>query len=500
MKKIFILINTFIILFAFTSCEEWLDVNTDPDNPTEATVELVLPAAEASVAVTMTGNGLFNLGGFFAQYWDQNPTANQYNDQSQYALESDDYNAVWEEFYAGALNDLEFVRTESEAAEDWGNYLVVTTLRAYVFQYLVDLHDKVPYTDALQGTAVVNPTFDDGDVVYEGILDEIDAALAKPLTNASIVSSDLFLDASLNKWIAFARTLKLKILLRMAYTSDPHTSEIQALLTDGIFLSDNVGIRSSDYVNEQNKRNPWFDTNTSRLSGDGPFSINHVGSENFITYLQSKNDPRIDAFFFTPVSGGGHNGNYFGSSKDAGTRKSNTQDDFSTVNIPFNQPSYIMLLSESYLLQAEAYARTGDLVTAKSMYNAAVAASFELTGVSANPATWTNAGGFYEFTATTTEEAIEQIIYQKWVCLAHYNNIEAWIEQNRTGYPRISSVLADDASYVPGEWTSPIINALGDGNFPKRMYWPETEVSSNPNTPTQINNLYSAGVWWDQND
>lgn len=499
MKKVLIFLFTFTILFTFTSCEKWLDVNKDPDYPTEATVDLVLPAAQASIAVTMSGNGYFNLGGFLAQYWDQNPTANQYNLQSTYDFQTDDYNFVWTEFYAGALNDLEYVRKETEATEDWANYLVATSLRAYVYQYLVDFHDMAPFTDALQGTDVVNPTFDSGSDIYEAILDEIDAALAKPLTASSVVTSDLFLEGSINDWVAFARTLKLKILLRMAYTDDPHTSEITALLNDGIFISKNVGIRSDYYAKEQNKTNPWYDTNVSRLSGDGAFSINHVASENFVRYLTLKGDPRIDKFFFLPAAGGAHNGNYFGSSKMAAERKANTQAAFSTINIQYNHPSYIMLVSEADLLIAEAYARANDFVNAKLFYNAAVSASFDLTGVEESAANFTGEGDSYEFTAATTEAAIEQIIYQKWVCLAHYNNIEAWVEQTRTGYPRISAVYAKDLSYVPGEWTSPVTNALGNGFFPKRMYYPEVEVSSNPNTPTQIANMAAVGVWWDQN-
>ena len=164
-----------------------------------------------------------------------------------------------------------------------------------------------------------------------------------------------------------------------------------------------------------------------------------------------------------------------------------------------DHPSYIILGSESLLLQAEAYARTGDLVKAKSLYDAAVAASFEENGLDNNPATYTGAGGTYEFTATTTEEAIEQIIMQKWVCLAQFNNIEAWIEQSRTGYPQISPVLANDASYVPGEWTSPVDNKLGADRFPHRIYYPNAEVISNSNTPTQITDM-AVKVWWDLND
>jgi len=498
MKKILIILNVFILLLATTSCEDWLDVNEDPNNAAEATLELVFPAAQASITTVMSGE-LYNVGGFWSQLWDQNPTANQYNGLSTYNVTTGIGDNPWMEFYSGGLNDLQYVIEEAEANEDWGNYLAAVSMRAYMYQVLVDLFDQVPYTEALQGTEVLNPTFDEGSDVYEGILDELDEALGKDLAGASVVSSDLFFDGQINTWVAFARTVKLKMLLRMSETSDPHTTELTTLLNGGNFLTVPAGIASNKYdPKNQNKRNPWYETNVSRLSGDGQYSINHVGCYNFISYLQSKSDPRIDYLFYPSQNSGTHEGNWFGSSKS--NPRFESQDDFSTVKMAADHPSYIMLGSESLLLQAEAHARIGSDLTAvvKPLYDQAVAVSFEELGVEAGAASYTSAGGSMEFTATTLDEAIEQIIMQKWVCLAHFNPLESWFEQSRTGYPNISNVPADDAAYVLGEWTSPLDNLLGDGNFPHRFYFPDAEVTSNNNTPSQIPNV-SVKVWWDQN-
>lgn len=500
MKNVLIFIYSVILVLSLSSCEKWLDINDDPDNPTTSTVTLVLPAAQASVAVTVSGANLFNLGGFFAQYWDQNPTANQYNLTSTYSLQTDDYNTVWTELYAGALNDLKYVMEESEKSEEWGNYLAAVTLKAYTYQLLVDLHDKVPYKEALQGTAKVTPLYDNGAVVYDSIISEINSALSKPLAGKTVVSSDLYFEGNLNDWIAFAKTLKLKIYLRMAYTTNPHSTEIAALLTEGNFITKNVGIAPTKYKNEQNKRNPWYETNVSRLSGDAAYSINHVASHNLVSYLLSKNDPRINSLFNLPENGGTHFGNYFGSSKITAEAKSNTQDDFSTIKIPYNHPSYIMSLPEAFLLQAEASARAANMVDAKAMYEAAITASLELNGLTVAGSTLFGPGAPYEFPAAPTlADALQAIMMQKWVCLAHSNNIEAWIEQSRTGIPEISDVYGKDSTYVVGEWTSPVDNKLGKGRFPHRLYYPEAEVSSNPNTPTQITDIASK-VWWDLND
>ncbi len=86
MKKILILLT--LLSTILVSCEGWLDVNDDPNVPTAVTTELVLPAAEASIAVQV-GGVLFNTGGFYAQYWSQAPEANQYNNLDKFDLKTD---------------------------------------------------------------------------------------------------------------------------------------------------------------------------------------------------------------------------------------------------------------------------------------------------------------------------------------------------------------------------------------------------------------------------
>ncbi|WP_289529044.1 SusD/RagB family nutrient-binding outer membrane lipoprotein [Labilibaculum sp. K2S] len=491
MKNRLLYIFIFVLGLGFTACETSLDINDDPNNPTEATIGLVFPAAQASLTTQVSGQ-LFNLGGFFSQYWDQSPEAGQYLDLSNYKLDTESFQTFFDEAYSGGLNDLQYVLDKAEATGDWGNYLAATVVRAYYFQLLVDLYDEVPYTEALKGTEFIFPKYDKGEDVYNGIIAELDVALAKDFSGQTVTSKDLFFEGDLQAWIQFANSLKLKIATRAG-----NTALVNQLLTTPNFITKNVGLNSSVYSQEQNKRNPWYETNVSRLSGDGDYSINHVASHNFILYLQTKNDPRINTLFFPSVTTGNHNGNYFGSSKLAAERKADKRDDFSTVKIEQTHPSYIMLVSEVLLLQAEGYARAGDYAKAKSVYDQAVNASFELHGLDGASALLAS-GGSYEFTATNLTDALEQIMMQKYVCLAHFNNIEAWFEHNRTGYPKISPVPAKDATYVPGEFTSPVDNKLGDGRFPHRLYYTDSEVSSNPNTPEQINDI-TIKVWWDNN-
>src|SRR5690606_12113431 len=121
---------------------------------------------------------LFNLGGMWAQYYTQSPSAGQYDDIDQYNVDTEFADRLWIELYAGALNDLEYVKDESTADEDPATFLIATVLQAYTFQYLVDVFGDVPYLEALQGNDNITPAPTPGEEIYLDQLSKIDAAVA----------------------------------------------------------------------------------------------------------------------------------------------------------------------------------------------------------------------------------------------------------------------------------------------------------------------------------
>lgn len=62
MKKILLI----LLSVALFSCDDYLDVNTDPNNPSEVSTALVLPSAQNFIATRLGGN-IFNYTGFYAQ-------------------------------------------------------------------------------------------------------------------------------------------------------------------------------------------------------------------------------------------------------------------------------------------------------------------------------------------------------------------------------------------------------------------------------------------------
>ena len=74
------------------------------------------------------------------------------------------------------------------------------------------------------------------------------------------------------------------------------------------------------------------------------------------------------------------------------------------------------------------------------------------------------------------------------------HSLEAFFEHNRTGYPRYSAVYSNVAGYIPGQFVYPK-NGVTNGQFAKRLIFPDIERSKNPNTPPE--EPVTKKVWWD---
>jgi hypothetical protein len=486
MKKIFSLI--FISCFVLTSCEDELDINTNPNTPKEINSGLALTSAEGSVA-TVIGGDFFNLGGMLAQYYTQSPGAGQYQNIDQYNINTDFANRSWTELYAGGLNDLQFVQDLAIENEETGTYLIATVLKAYTFQYLVDVFGDVPYEEALLGNDNIQPSPTPGAEIYTDLIATVNDALAKYEANpvaSDVGQQDLIYGANMAKWIQFANTLKLKMYIRMAYTSQADGPAVMALVSEDNFLTSDA--KFSAYADALNKRNPFYDVQIDYL-GD----VNTVASNSLLEFYNRKNDPRIAEVYrvnneddFVGIDQG------FGLDASLG---GTLGADYSRPKIEATTPVYFMTVAESNFLQAEALLRYAGGSGVETKYNEGVAESFMLYGVPEDPNTFTGAGGEYEYSATGDVEAdLEQIIVQKWAALANINNIEGWIETKRTGYPILTTL--DIPPYQKGRRIVSFASVLPGDQIPFSIFYPDNEVTRNQNL------IQKAGltekVWWNQ--
>jgi len=485
MKKIFIIAVLSVALLS-TSCESMLDINDNPNFPTSATADLSLASGEVLITSAIGGD-LQLIGGMWSQHYAQNATSNQYTGIDSYNLPNSSayITRSWQLLFAGALPDLQLSIEKSAVNKEWSFWFISQTLKAFSFHVLVDFYGEIPFKEALKGISI-NPKYDTGKDVNAGILAILDEAIAKEalakVENAVLLSSrkksDLILDGDINTWIKFAKTLKLKILLR---DYEVNKVAINALLAENNLLTS--GVSFAKFQDKENNSNPLYENDRRKLNTTN----NLRASSTLMLYLKKNNDPRIPIFFIEAAKGG-----YVGLPQGGYTLGSAYQDKTSKAVLAATDPVYLMSAAESYFLQAECYARANNTLKTKEMYDNGVKSAFSIWGLDAT--TMIAAGGAYELNVLSETTMLENIWRQKWIASVRTQAWNSFFEINRTGYPKYGAVISTNAAYVVGDLAPSLNTVLPNGEFPRRLIYPKTSTDFNPNAPVSI--PLQTKMWW----
>lgn len=483
MKRILYAIGLISLTIVF-SCEEDLDVNRNSENPTNVDSKFFLSAAQGSLATNL-GGFLGNYGGFMAQYHAQAPSASQYENIEEYNVNTDFTDGFWSEAYAGGIRDLDEVISLSSG--NTGDLLIAKILRAYYFQVLTDFYGDIPYSNVLQGSENSNPEVVPQRAIYESLIDSVNQAIADYQNNpveSSFGNQDVFLNSELPQWIAFGNTLLLKLYIRVSNTDLANPAAVNELIATDNFIETNVGF--DIYLDEENKRNPFYDVQISNLN-----DVNNIASNSLLNFLVLNEDERVDAIYRKNVDTL-HVGVNQGDFNEVSGRAVN----FSRPNVTPTTPVYLITAAESSFLQAEALVRYSGGAGAKIKYDQGVTNSYDLYDLPSGDAK-DAVDNLYPFNETgTSEEQIRQIIIQKWVSNAYVNNIESYFEQLRTGYPEIIDSEEVIPNFEEGNLIVSLSSILPSTETPKSMFYPFNEVSRNINV-NQKGSL-SEAVWWDK--
>ena len=501
MKKIAI-ISTIVMGLGVTSCDSYLDINQNPNSPTEEnmTTSIMLPAAEMNIAGSY-GDFMRITGGYFAQHYIQLFGTTNYLDYSRFQMSATRSSSTYTQLMIRGLNTLETVRKMAEADEEWGTYLAATALRAFTYQTLVDAYGEVPYTEAFN-TSIATPAYDDGATIYEGLIAELDEALGKASAGDLVATNFLFPGQNAANWIKFANAVKLKLLSRESGVASVD-AQIGAIIAEGNLPTADVAYEGC-WSNESGAMSPFYAEEFSTAWGST--QINVAANIAIIGTMQQKDangniiyeDPRLPVFFETNADGeytGGISGTNFSTSTDYQSTY------WCRPVASYDMPVYLITKSEVEFFIAEYYARQGNAAQAESHYKAAIEASFETAGVGGA------AENIQQFPYNSANYK-ESIGVAKWIALAGVNNFEAWCEVRRLDYPAFGSVSGndmyndrDDASYkpelyVPGTLYTPIqvFGQVGEKHLLER--WPYAESSSSRNSNTPDFPGYTSPVFW----
>ena len=208
--------------------------------------------------------------------------------------------AEWDTYYE-ALNN---ARTIQELAEEDSNYLFHSAMSRLLMGYLtvtmVDYVGQIPYSEAAQPTEFPNPKLDEGPELYKFVLSEIELAKSEIENAPRAVSTDLFYRGDKGKWIAFANSLRLRILIQSRLASSELgisnlQGEINTLL-DGPLIDSNSEDFQYGYSNviQPESRHLYFQR--AYVSGFSQYMGNYF--LNLLLNDKGSPDPRIRYYIY----------------------------------------------------------------------------------------------------------------------------------------------------------------------------------------------------------
>lgn len=309
------LLYTFLIA-GFCSCKKFVDINTDPNNPTTAQRALLLPSTEVSMAANMyelnSGTEAFIQHSVFSA------------DLSRYQQQGTSFDEPWDGFYSQTLNDLQAIITSGTADGDWGYVAIAKIEKAYLVSLMVDMWGDIPYSQAEAGQANVSPGFDKGADIYDSVMVLLREGIgdAYKITTTTLVpaSADMMYNGNKAAWLAMAHSLQLKLYNQIRLV-DPAASAtaINALIADSTLIAANSGDYTFKFgpLQNPNNRHPWH---RLEYQSAKTFYMN----QSFIDLLFNNDDPRLRYFIFRQNATAGLNNStnsngYYGRNPGDGT-------------------------------------------------------------------------------------------------------------------------------------------------------------------------------------
>lgn len=393
-------------------------------------------------------------------------------------------------------------------------------LRVAIMHRVTDMYGPIPYSKVIdkQGSVSLNVPYDSQEDVYKQMLKELNEVTDVLKENLSLGTEafrkfdDVYF-GDLSKWYKYANSLKLRMAIRMAYVA-PTTA--QQVAEDAV----SAGVLTANTDNAQ----MTVEENRASMVFNG-WSDHRVGAD-LLCYMNGYQDPRRDKMFTKvdlteqvgdkTVTVPGFAGIRIGIDV---VNKESVIDRYSKPVISTSSPYLWMTAAEITFLRAEGALRGWSMGgDAKSLYEEAIALSFEQYGLPATdaiayaanasntPQAYTDpVDGTYSAPATSTitiawqegdeylEANLERIITQKWIAMFPCT-VEAWSEYRRTDYPHLLPVVVNSSGGTIDDSKAKI----------RRLWYPPSEYSGNREYILEAVRLLggsdngSTPLWWDK--
>lgn len=207
-----------VLGLGLTSCNDWLDVNEDPNTPTNEAASYDKRLAHIQFYTNSAYQFATQPASFQCGIGTTNGRTGNAGKFCQWEMTEWRSTTCYQWWFVGAACNL---KDYMESAEKAGAYHYLGTaylIRAYGMILMNDLHGELPYSDALGSN--VTPTYNTGKEMFELALQDIDKGLeylqmtqkdgAKPLS-----ANDSWANGDVSKWIKWGYLLKARQLNKL---------------------------------------------------------------------------------------------------------------------------------------------------------------------------------------------------------------------------------------------------------------------------------------------
>ena len=457
--------------FLAASCSDYLDINDDPNNPTEA------PIAGLMVNSTFeSAQNTFRMGDITSNYvqYLASPNAASSSD----VMDPVSYSGTWSSMYnvMTDLNDL-ITKAESSGANHYKGAAQI--LMALNLGMTVDAWGNVPFSEGLD-FQTITPSYDDDAELYQKILSLLDEGVANlsQSTEFSMGDDDFIYGGDADQWIKFGNMLKARYLNHYSETDMYDPAAVLAALDNGFESNDDDA--QVEYFEEE--FNPWANVaiNNADLVLGGWISEQFIQGMDGTTY--GVVDPRLP--YMVSATGKENDGPYVGTENGAGRGDApeqyarsvlETGDYYSSRTSPILIATYF----EQKFIEAEA-AFTIDKSRSYQAYLDGIRAHMTKIGVDA--AAIEDYINSPEVSVGEGALTLQDIFREKWKAM--FLHPEAWVDARRFNYNYKDFDLPAN------------LNPDLNGQFIQRLVYPDSEVSRNGSNVPDVTLL--DGPFWDQ--
>ncbi|MBF9142331.1 SusD/RagB family nutrient-binding outer membrane lipoprotein [Hymenobacter properus] len=503
---------------ALTSCEKFLDVNNNPNNPVASTPNFLLPGIISNGIQTQMFTALRTP--YITQYV-VSRTANSGGNDQYYFTNAQSTNTFNYSYFQAGGN----IPVMQKAAEAEGSVYYVGAgkiMQAMILAHATDMLGDIPYSEAYQGGANFTPKYDPQEQIYATInrlCDEGAVEMAKPASanfrplysTAPSESGDILYKGDPGKWLRLAYALKARQAQHLTKKSSYDPNAVLALC-DKAFTSsaDDAQINFQVAVAPLSNTTNIFGVTRANF-GTAAFSSNVVKYLNGTTF-PGVVDPRFGVLVPSTSTGA-----------DPGRGTTTNLTPGSTVTDFYGgwyarDLGYFEAITyhELKFIEAEAALRANNRTRALAALRAGITAHMKKVG----------AGGTYTAPTVTfpiisdaqinaylasaavpqteAQVTLRSIMEQKYIAM--FLNPDSWSDLRRLNYrPSVYVNFLYPTNANPALASRPVTDSLR--RYPRRLLPGATEVTVNPNAvaalyadagATTDNDYITAPLWFDR--